>query len=99
MDVLGVVVIAILFISLAVIVFWDPLEKYDKNLDSPDFKISGTYGTRPSISTPTSIQGGSSGGGGPALLPGQNAQSRYTFSGGVNAYGESYGQVFPSTKH
>jgi RHS repeat-associated protein len=59
----------------------------------------GTYGTRPSISTPTSMQGGRSGGGGPALLPGQNAQSRYTFSGGVNAYGESYGQVFPSTKH
>lgn len=30
-----------------------------------------------------------------AVLPGQNPQDRYTFSGGVNKYGESYGSLFP----
>jgi hypothetical protein len=58
-------------------------------------------GTRPPTSSESSMtQGGAAGsGGGPVLLPGQNAQYKYTFNGGVNAHGEGYGQLFPSTTH
>jgi hypothetical protein len=41
MDILAAIFMGILLISLLVIIFFDPLEKYDKTLDDPDHKVFG----------------------------------------------------------
>jgi len=51
-----------------------------------------------SASTISYIYNSTGGSGSPNVLSGQNPASKYTFSGGVNAYGESYSQVFPAQK-
>jgi hypothetical protein len=44
MDIMGYVLIGIAVTSLLVIRFLDPLEKYDKTLDDPDHKTTGSVG-------------------------------------------------------
>lgn len=43
MNIMAILLIVILVASILAIVFWDPLEKYDRNLDAPDFKVNGSY--------------------------------------------------------
>lgn len=43
MEIIGTILVIILIVFLLVMAIFDPLEKYDKTLDDPDHKISGTY--------------------------------------------------------
>ena len=41
MDIFGAILIGIVLIFIAVMLIFDPLEKYDKTLNDPDHKVVG----------------------------------------------------------
>lgn len=43
MDIWGIILVGVVIVFIAVMLIFDPLEKWDKNLDDPDFKVNGSY--------------------------------------------------------
>jgi hypothetical protein len=41
MDIVAVILVGIVIVFVAVMLLFDPLEKYDKTLDDPDHKVGG----------------------------------------------------------
>jgi RHS repeat-associated protein len=80
--------------GLGIDVYYDSVRRAILGSFTNSYNNQGSTPVPPSVPGSNNSTGGGSAGYAP-VLPGQNPADRYSFSGGVNKYGESYRSLFP----